>query len=111
MKKMIITVFTVLLMGSGVVQAAIYNIGPGEEFGDLILVDNDVLLMTGGEGDDLDLLDSSTVNVFGGSVYQLSAYDTGTVNVSDNADVVILMAGGEAGVANMSGGTVDSLVL
>ena len=38
MKKIIITIFTVLLMGSGVAQAAIYNIGPGDDFGNLTLV-------------------------------------------------------------------------
>jgi hypothetical protein len=63
MKKMIITIFTVLLMGSGVVQAAIYNIGPGDNFGNLMLVDYDTLLMNGGEGHNLSLGDWSIATI------------------------------------------------
>ena len=63
MKKINITIFTIVLMSSGVVQAEIYNIGPGEEFGSLTLIDDDTLLMTAGEGDNLTLFDWSIATI------------------------------------------------
>lgn len=60
MKKIIITMLGLLVVWASVVQAAIYNIGPGDDFGNLGLVDYDEFYMTGGEGHNLDLLDWST---------------------------------------------------
>jgi hypothetical protein len=63
MKKINITIFTIVLMSSGVVQAAIYNIGPGDDFGNLGVVDYDEFFMTGGQGHNLDLLDWSIATI------------------------------------------------
>jgi len=63
MKKTIITMLGLLVVGASLVQAAIYNIGPGDNFGNLTLVDYDTLLMTGGEGHNLGLYDWSLATI------------------------------------------------
>jgi hypothetical protein len=116
MKNIIITLLAVLLLGSGVVQSAIYNIGPGDEFGDLILVDNDVLLMTGGEGDDLDLLDSSTATIENTNPI-IGEEDGGIWEVFVSSASTLDFNGGEInsiealwdGTVNMTGGILTSL--
>ena len=116
MKKIIITIFTVLLMGSGVVQAAIYNIGPGDNFGNLGLVDYDTLLMTGGEGHNLSLLGWSIATIENTS--PLIDEDTGGIWAVDTTSYSIFnFNGGEINsieaygdsTVNMTGGTLTSL--
>jgi len=134
MKKIIITIFTVLLMGSGVVQAAIYNIGPGDDFGNLIIVDYDTLLMTGGEGHNLDLLDWSTgtientspiisegvggiweiethsyseLTILGGEINDLFGYDYSEISLFGGSLTNLVM--NNESTAHISGGQIDTL--
>ena len=60
MKRLIILSVLILTCNA---FATVYNIGPGDEFGSLTLVDTDTLLMTGGQGEDLFLTDWSTATI------------------------------------------------
>ena len=120
MKKIIITIFTVLLMGSGVVQAAIYNIGPGDNFGDLGLVDYDTLLMTGGEGHNLSLLgwSSATIENTAPIIDPCDPYSGGIWAVTTTSYSIFNFNGGEINsvktwgdsTVNMTGGILTTLV-
>ena len=114
MKKIIITIFTVLLMGSGVVQAAIYNIGPGDDFGFFHLVGNDSLVMTGGESDWLVLDDLSVATIENtepitdtetGGIWMVDMRDYSTLNL-EGGEINFIEAGWESTV-NMTGGYLD----
>jgi len=116
MKKIIITIFTVLLMGSGVVQAAIYNIGPGDNFGNLGLVDYDTLLMTGGEGHNLSLLDWSSATIEDtaplidedtGGIWAVTTYSYGIFNF--NGGEINSIEAYVDSTVNMTGGSLTSL--
>jgi len=60
MNRLSLFIVVILITFASPLFAAIYNIGPGDNFGNLGIVDYDTLLMTGGEGHNLDLLDWST---------------------------------------------------
>ena len=98
MKTINITIFTIVLMSSGVVQAAIYNIGPGEEFGSLTLIDDDTLLMTGGEGDNLTLFDWSIATI----------EDTNPIIGEENGGIWEVTTTSYS-VLNLSGGEINDL--
>jgi len=102
MKKIIITALVVLLMVSGVVQAAIYNIGPGDNFGDLVLVDYDTLLMTGGEGHNLGLLGWSSATIENTSPL-IDQYSGGIWAVGVRSYSIFNFNGGEIGSIEASG--------
>lgn len=53
MKHLTLTIISVMILASNVF-AAVYNIGPGDDFGGLVLRDYDTLLITGGTGSDID---------------------------------------------------------
>ena len=117
MKKMIITIFTVLLMGSGVVQAAIYNIGPGDNVDFLYLIDNDSLVMTGGEIDWLDLDDWSAATIENtepitdtetGGIWMVDMGDYSTFNL-EGGEINFIEAGWQSTV-NITGGYLDYIV-
>ena len=117
MKKIIIPVLVVLLMVSGVVQAAIYNIGPGDDFGFLYLIDNDSLVMTGGEIDWLDLVDWSVATIENtepitdielGGIWVVDMGDYSTLNI-EGGEINFIEAGWESTV-NMTGGYLDYIV-
>ena len=116
MKKIIIIIFTILLMSSGGVQAAIYNIGPGDNFGNLVLVDYDSLLMTGGEGHNLSLGDWSSATIEDtaplidqdtGGIWAVTTYSYGIFNFN-GGEINSIEAYGDSTV-NMAGGTLTSL--
>ena len=60
MNRLNLFIVAILITFASPLFATIYNIGPGDNFGNLGIVDYDTLLMTGGEGHNLDLLDWST---------------------------------------------------
>jgi len=116
MKKRIITMLVVFVMWASPVQAAIYNIGPGDNFGNLGLVDYDTLLMTGGEGHNLSLLGWSSATIE--NTAPLIDEDTGGIWAVDTTSYSIFnFNGGEINsieaygdsTVNMTGGTLTSL--
>ncbi len=134
MKKIIITMLGLLVLGASLVQAAIYNIGPGDNFGDLGLVDYDTLLMTGGEGHNLSLLGWSSATIedtaplidqYGGGIwavtttsYSIFDFNGGEINsVKTWGDSTVNMTGGilttlvtnSESTAHISGGQIDTL--
>jgi len=60
MNRLSLFIAAILITFASPIFAAIYNIGPGDDFGNLGLVDYDEFYMTGGQGHNLDLLDWST---------------------------------------------------
>ena len=60
MNRLNLFIAFILITFASPLFAAIYNIGPGDNFGNLGLVDYDEFYMTGGQGHNLDLLDWST---------------------------------------------------
>ena len=102
--------------------AAIYNIGPGDDFGVLGLVDYDTLLMTGGTGDmEYDIvvgsgdiypnlvLDNKKTLINGGSVEYLGITNQSVVDIVSTSDypglsVGIKITGVNDSTVNVSGG-------
>jgi len=117
MKKIIITVLVVFTVWAGVVQAAIYNIGPGDNFGNLTLVDYDSLFMTGGEGHNLSLGDWSSATIEN-TAPLIDQYTGGIWQVTPNGYSVFNFNGGEINsvetwwdsTVNMTGGALTTLV-
>jgi len=134
MKEIIITMLVVFAVWSGVVQAAIYNIGPGDNFGNLGLVDYDTLLMTGGEGHNLSLgywsiatienttplidqntggiwaVDTYSYSIFnfnGGEINSIEAYDDSTVNMTGGTLTTLRMD--SESQAYLEGGIIENL--
>ena len=96
MKRLIIA--TVLIF-SGSAFAAVYNIGPGDDFGVLSLYDYDTFLMTGGTGHDLGLGGWSTgtiedtdplIDQYTGGIWEMSvsAYSELTINGGEFYEIV-----------------------
>ena len=116
MKRRIISVLVVFAVCAGVAEAAIYNIGPGEEFGSLVLHNNDSLFMTGGEGDDLDLRDLSTATIENTNPI-IGEEDGGIWEVFVSSTSTLDFNGGEInsiealwdGTVNMTGGILTTL--
>ena len=135
MKKIIITMLVVFVVWAGVVHAAIYNIGPGDNFGNLTLVDYDTLLMTGGEGHNLGLYDWSLATIDdtdplnigqgdGGiwkvdaSSYSVFNFNDGEINsIETYGDSTVNMRGGDLTTLEMhsesqaylEGGTIENM--
>ena len=134
MKRIIISVLVVLLMEVSVGQAAIYNIGPGDNFGNLVLIDYDTLLMTGGEGHNLGLgywsiatientaplidqdtggiwaVDTYSYSIFnfnGGEINSIEAYDDSTVNMTGGTLTTLRMD--SESQAYLEGGIIENL--
>lgn len=95
MKKIIITILAVFVVWASLVQAAIYNIGPGDDFGNLILVDSDSLFMTGGEIQFLTAYDGSLVSLHDGSIGWLFPHDD-SITTINGGSVGELMASGNS---------------
>lgn len=71
--------------------------------------DSSIINMTGGEILTLGAYITSIANVSGGDVYSLRAWDSATVNFSDDARSLSLVAGGDFGTVNMTGGSTEYL--
>ena len=110
MNRLSLFIVAILITIASPIFAAIYNIGSGDDFGNLGLVDYDEFYMTGGQGHNLNLLDWSTatiedtdplniaeteggiwdidtsgyskLSVSGGEFYELGGYDYSTINLS-----------------------------
>ncbi|MHC4621793.1 MAG: PEP-CTERM sorting domain-containing protein [Planctomycetota bacterium] len=99
---------------------------PGEEWNNVSIYNDDTVVdMLGGLVDSMGTHDASTLNVFagsvssmgahessianvsGGEVHSLWAYDGATVTLASSGIVQSLSAGGDSGVANVYGGTVE----
>ncbi len=65
--------------------------------------------VTGGDVSTLEAHEFSTVNVSGGYVHGLHALDHAIINFSDSARAINIVAGGDFGTVNITGGTVDYL--
>ncbi len=110
MKRLIILSILIL---SGSAFAAVYNIGPGDEFGSLTLVDTDTLLMTGGEGEELTLGDWSTASIEDtnpligpndGGIWDLNTYGYSELSISGGE--INDLGGHDYSTINLSGGQI-----
>jgi len=132
--RILLLVPAIMAMSVCNLQAAIYNIGPGDNVDFLYLIDNDSLVMTGGEIDWLDLDDwsvatientepitdtetggiwtvdmgdYSTFNLEGGEINFIEAWWESTINMTGGYLNYIVMSGESK--AYLSGGTIDDL--
>ena len=114
--RIFLLVVVVLTMEVCNVHAAIYNIGPGDNFGNLGLVDYDTLLMTGGEGHNLSLGDwtiatientAPLIDQYSGGIWAVTTTSYSIFNFSDG-EINSLETAGDSTV-NMSGGILTSL--
>jgi len=128
--KMLIIVGMLLILGAERLWATHYDVGVGDYLPDLNLINNDTLLMTGGELDGLDAYgtstatildtipieglnagikfldayDSSTINFSGGSVWYFEGFDSSTINI-DGGEILYLDMN-ESATAHLSGGQI-----
>ena len=118
MKKIIITILAVFVVWASLVQGAIYNIGPGDDFDFLYLVGNDSLVMTDGEIDWLDLDDWSVATIENtdpitdtatGGIWVVDMGDYSTFNL-EGGEINFIEAWAESTV-NMTGGYLDYIVM
>ena len=81
-----------LLLFAPYAFATVYNIGPGDDFGNLILVDYDTLLMTGGGGHSLVLSSWSNgtiedtdplIDPYDGGIWDLATYSYSELTIND----------------------------
>ena len=127
-------IVAILITFASPLFATIYNIGPGDNFGNLGIVDYDTLLMTGGEGHNLDLLDWSTgtientsplisegvggiweiethsyseLTILGGEINDLFGYHESLINF--NGGYLKTMVMNNESTAHISGGQIDTL--
>jgi len=105
-----------VLIFSGSAFAAIYNIGPGDDFGSLGLVDYDEFYMTGGQGLDLMLTGWSTGTIENtnpiigegdGGIWELDTYSYSELTIN-GGEFYELGAHGES-IINLSGGRIDHI--
>ena len=112
MKILNLIIMSVLIF-SGSAFATVYNIGPGDEFGVLGLVDYDTLLMTGGEGEDLTLGGWSIATIentnpiigeLDGGIWEVDTYSYSELTIS-GGEINDLSGGGES-IINLYGGQI-----
>ena len=93
--------------------ATVYNIGPGDDFGNLILVGYDEFYMTGGEGHNLSLGGWSTgtiedtdplIDQYTGGIWEITTSSYSELNIS-GGEINDLDSYGES-IINLSGGQI-----
>jgi hypothetical protein len=109
MKKLLLITFAILALGIGNAQATDYLIESGY-FGDLGLVNNDTLLMTGGWGDSLSLTDSAIATIENTDlpmgIWGITSNDISTVNI--NGGKISLLRANQNSTVTINNGLIDS---
>jgi len=117
MNRLSLFIVVILITFVSPLFAAIYNIGPGDDFGNLGLIDYDTLLMTGGTGHDLILTgwstgiieDTDPLNIAqgDGGIWELDTYSYSELTIN-GGEFYELGAHGES-IINLSGGRIDHI--
>ena len=94
MKYLNVTVMSVLILSCNGL-ATIYNIGPGDDFGNLILTNTDTLFMTGGEGHNLNMGGWSTAIIEDTSTPLTGPFDGGIWELNTASYSELTISGGE----------------